>query len=523
MEDPLFVRMLVDEAKLAARIHHQNVVQTLDVVLSDKGTYVVMEYVRGVPLSLLAKRSRVRAQRVDPAIASAIMSNVLHGLHAAHEATDEQERPLGIVHRDVSPQNVLVGVDGAARVLDFGVAKAASMTQVTRTGYVKGKLAYIAPEYLMSQAIDRRADIFAAGVVLWELLTGHRLFASSSDAETIARVTSGERAAPSAVIADLEPFDDLLLSCVDANPDNRPPTARAMAEMLENRWPMAPASEVGEWVNSFAGDVLEVHRQHLSEIEAYDLNELIALPDQQQDVGSTTSRQTDIGSSEAMYEAQREPPSAPSTKGENEGSAPSVELEEEDLETERRESNESRRSDAMEPDWSGTGASRSWLDGGLVLGLVAGGLVVGIGAIAFGSRNWLSKSPEQPGEATSNAPTPTSSIAPDPLASTPIPTPIAPASAEPAASGQLPHESQSPTDERPVPREGPAGEELSEERVRPVPWRAPPAARSRQAASTDRSAVVRSFSSRSTEKKDDCSPPYRIDSDGIKIFKMDCL
>src|SRR5262245_51026591 len=124
-QDPEFVSMFLDEARLAARIRHPNVVPTLDVVATSGELFLVMEYVPGESLSRLARAARDRMERMPPRIVSAIMSGVLHGLHAAHEAKSERGEPLGIVHRDVSPQNVLVGTDGVARVLDFGVAKAA--------------------------------------------------------------------------------------------------------------------------------------------------------------------------------------------------------------------------------------------------------------------------------------------------------------------------------------------------------------------------------------------------------------
>src|SRR5262249_30992139 len=141
--------------------------------------------VHGETLSRLVGASVARLERVAPALASAIVTDALYGLHAAHEARDEQNRPLSIVHRDVSPQNILVGVDGAARMLDFGVAKASSRSQVTRDGQVKGKLGYMAPEQIRGRPVDRRADVFASSVVLWELLTGERMFDFDDSGATV--------------------------------------------------------------------------------------------------------------------------------------------------------------------------------------------------------------------------------------------------------------------------------------------------------------------------------------------------
>src|SRR4051812_48938415 len=159
-KDPEFVTMFLDEARLAARVRHPNVVSTLDVVALDEELFLVMDYVPGETLSRLARELRARGESVPPAIAISILSGVLFGLHAAHDARSESGEVLGIVHRDVSPQNILVGEDGVARVLDFGVAKAAGRASQTEAGLVKGKLAYMSPEQLRGEAIDRRTDVY---------------------------------------------------------------------------------------------------------------------------------------------------------------------------------------------------------------------------------------------------------------------------------------------------------------------------------------------------------------------------
>ncbi|RYE90996.1 MAG: serine/threonine protein kinase, partial [Myxococcales bacterium] len=176
--DQELVRMLSEEARVAARVRHPNVASTLDVVEDASEVLLVMEYLEGETLFRLIRASLERGQRLPLPIASAVLTGALLGLHAAHEATDERGRPLGIVHRDISPQNILVGADGLTRVLDFGVAKAASRTTVTARGAARGKLTYMAPEQARSLVVDRRADLFAAGIVLWEALAGARLFAA---------------------------------------------------------------------------------------------------------------------------------------------------------------------------------------------------------------------------------------------------------------------------------------------------------------------------------------------------------
>ena len=176
--------MFLDEARLAARIHHPNVVSTLDVGEGEQ-LYLVMEYIEGDRISGLIKAAARKGERVPVPVTLRIMIDVLSGLHAAHELRDHQGHPLNIVHRDVSPQNILVGVDGVTRITDFGIAKAEARLTVTREGQVKGKMSYMAPEQLSSTNVNRRADVYAAGVVLWEALTGRRLFRADTEAETL--------------------------------------------------------------------------------------------------------------------------------------------------------------------------------------------------------------------------------------------------------------------------------------------------------------------------------------------------
>jgi len=144
--------------------------------------------VHGVSLAGLLTAARAQGERPPPQIVATILCQVLHGLHGAHEATDEAGAPLSIIHRDVSPQNVLVGVDGVARVVDFGVAKALGRVQTTRDGQVKGKIAYMSPEQLCGDELDRCADVFSASVVFWESLTGLRLFRGDNPATVLKRV-----------------------------------------------------------------------------------------------------------------------------------------------------------------------------------------------------------------------------------------------------------------------------------------------------------------------------------------------
>ena len=162
--DPAFVAMFLDEARLAARIHHPNVVATLDVSDED-ALYFVMEYVEGTSLAEWIARLALLDQRIAPALLLRVIIDGLGGLHAAHELRDHDGKSFQLVHRDVSPQNILVGLDGGTRIADFGIAKAESRATRTRTGQVKGKTGYMPPEQILGEPLDRRADVYAAGVV----------------------------------------------------------------------------------------------------------------------------------------------------------------------------------------------------------------------------------------------------------------------------------------------------------------------------------------------------------------------
>ena len=267
-KDPEFVTMFLDEARLAARVRHPNVVPTLDVVAAQGELFLVMDYVQGESLARLLHVTKSNGQRIPRDIVCSVLAAVLHGLHAAHEAKSERGEALGIVHRDVSPQNILVGVDGIARVLDFGIAKAAGRAQVTREGQVRGKMAYIAPEQLQHGSANRKADVYAASVVLWEALTGERLFLADSEAATIARVLTGEVVAPSSLVPDVPAeLDAVVMRGLKRDPSERFETARDMARALEACSPPTTATRIGEWVETTAGTALAVRARIVSEVE----------------------------------------------------------------------------------------------------------------------------------------------------------------------------------------------------------------------------------------------------------------
>jgi hypothetical protein len=267
-KDPEFVAMFLDEARLAARIRHPNVVSTLDVVATEGELFVVMEYVPGESLARLLRAVRTANSMVPVPIAATIMVGVLHGLHAAHEARDERGDPLRIVHRDVSPHNILVGTDGDAHLIDFGIAKARGRMQVTRQGQIKGKLSYMPAEQLMGQGLDHRADIFAASIVLWESLTGQRLFQGVDDGDVYAKVLLGKVDPPSLHAKGLSPaLDAIVLRGLARDRAHRYATAREMALAIEAAIPLAPPSHVGRWVEGLVGDSLAERTEQIAGIE----------------------------------------------------------------------------------------------------------------------------------------------------------------------------------------------------------------------------------------------------------------
>jgi serine/threonine protein kinase/ABC-type sugar transport system substrate-binding protein len=266
--DPEFVKMLLDEAHLAARIRHPNVVSPIDVVATDGELFLVMDYVQGESLSRLTRASRGAGGGISLSVTRSILSNVLHGLHAAHEAKSERGENLGIVHRDVSPQNVLVGVDGVARVLDFGIAKAIGRATTTRNGQIKGKLGYMAPEGFQGGEVNSKYDIYSAAVVLWETLTGERLFKGDTDSQTLALVLTAEVAPPSRISSEVtRELDVVVLRGLNRDPSKRFETAREMALALESTGRLATSTEVGEWVHRMAHAELADRAKIIAEIE----------------------------------------------------------------------------------------------------------------------------------------------------------------------------------------------------------------------------------------------------------------
>ncbi len=276
VDDPEFVAMFHDEARIASRIHHPNVVPVLDVILDGEEVILVQEYVHGVPLSYLYKRALRANAPIPLGIVLTVISGVLAGLHAAHEATDELGEPLGIVHRDVSPQNILVSIDGHARLLDFGIAKARTSIHHTREGFFKGKLAYMAPEQFRVEPVRRTADLYATGVLLWELVVNRRFYDGQGDAEFVRAVALGSTLTPTqALEAAGEPIsaerwaqvyllEPIIMRAMAVAPEARYSSAAEMAAALAEIAPSAPVVDVAAWVRREGAEHLEKRQRILA-------------------------------------------------------------------------------------------------------------------------------------------------------------------------------------------------------------------------------------------------------------------
>lgn len=230
-EDPSARAMFLDEARLAACIHHPNVVPTVDV--AEDGSFIVMEYVAGASLDAVLKRLGEEGKLLPVEVSLRIILDVLEGLHAAHELTSP-DGPLNIVHRDVSPHNILVGVDGLSRLTDFGIAYAEYRIASTKAGELKGKLRYMAPERIEDDATDRVCDVYSVACVLWEMLVGERLVEGEIGAIVACNIVAGPRATPRELRPAVPPAIDAVCMKGLQRSDNRYPSALALGQALED-------------------------------------------------------------------------------------------------------------------------------------------------------------------------------------------------------------------------------------------------------------------------------------------------
>ncbi len=232
--DERFVTMFLDEAKLAATLNHQNVAQVYEVDQADGAYFMAMEYVHGENARAILEATLRRGWTIPLELALMIISGAAAGLHHAHERRGKQGQPLNIVHRDISPANIMVGFDGSVKVLDFGIAKAEERATKTVGGMIKGKYGYMSPEQCKGKPIDRRSDIFALGICLYELTTLRRAFKGNDDFETMKRIVAGDVIMPSVAVPGYpRELEAIILTALASDPNARFQTAQEMIEAID--------------------------------------------------------------------------------------------------------------------------------------------------------------------------------------------------------------------------------------------------------------------------------------------------
>ncbi len=277
LENQEFTQMLLKEARLAARVRHPNVAATLDVVATKGDVLLVLDYVHGEALSTLCRtQAKQKKEHVPLPIVTSIVLDMLQGLAAIHDATDEKGRSLSLVHRDISPPNVLVGADGVARVLDFGIATALDHIEDTAPERRKGKRGYMSPEQLRGERLTQRSDVFSAGIVIWELLAMRRLFPADQEKEPGEAVLRGNYPRVSQYRPDLpKALDDLVMRALSSAPEARFASMRELADSFENAAPpRANARRISEWVMDLARDALAERTRMVARVENWQSAEL---------------------------------------------------------------------------------------------------------------------------------------------------------------------------------------------------------------------------------------------------------
>ena len=232
--DQRFVTMFLDEARLAATLNHQNIAQVYEVDEADGNLFITMEYVHGENLRTILEMTLRKGWTIPIELAVMIVSSAAAGLHHAHERKGKAGQPLNIVHRDVSPANIMVGYDGSVKLLDFGIAKAEERSTKTQQGTIKGKYGYMSPEQCRGKPIDRRSDIFALGIVLYEITTLRRAFRGNDDFDTMKRIVNGDLVPPSVAVPGYpRELEAIVLTAMARDPEYRFQTTQEMLEALD--------------------------------------------------------------------------------------------------------------------------------------------------------------------------------------------------------------------------------------------------------------------------------------------------
>src|SRR6201996_8296521 len=269
VEDDQFVDMFLDEARIAAGINHANVAQVFDLGKDDNTYWIAMEYLHGEPLREIMRRAEDRGTRISPELAARICSDAAEGLHAAHELRGKNGQLLGLVHRDVTPHNLFLTYDGYTKVVDFGIAKVADRLSSTRAGTLKGKLAYMSPEQVRGAEVDRTTDIFALGVVLWEVTTNQRLFRMDTDLDTLEKVQACVVPPPSSIVPGYSKhLEEIVLTALARDKEDRYQTARAFSRALQTylvrSGHFVGPEEVAQFVRTIFADRIQKREAHLN-------------------------------------------------------------------------------------------------------------------------------------------------------------------------------------------------------------------------------------------------------------------
>ncbi len=233
-EDQEFIQMFIDEAKIAGHLSHANIVPIYELGKIGDAHYIAMEFVWGKDLLHIVNRFRRMQQRMPPAMVTWLGAMICDGLDYAHTKRDRQGEPLNLIHRDISPQNVLISYEGHVKLIDFGIARAASRTTRTQAGVLKGKFGYMSPEQVRGKPIDQRSDLFAVGTVIYEMITCERLFLGESDVSTLEKVRTVDVARPSELVEGVPPMlDDIVMKALAREPDDRYQSAAEMRRELQ--------------------------------------------------------------------------------------------------------------------------------------------------------------------------------------------------------------------------------------------------------------------------------------------------
>jgi serine/threonine protein kinase len=423
MDDTRLEQMFMEEAELASRIHHPNVVGTLELGEQGGMLYLVMDWVDGEPLSYVLKQAGQQGGVPIP-VAVNLIGQACQGLHSAHELADDDGKPLGVVHRDISPQNILVTYAGTAKVVDFGIAKATHRTSgLTQDGELKGKLAYMAPEQLRGRPVDRRSDLFSLGIVLYLLTTGRHPFKGDHPGETLQNICSEVPiVAPSALIEGYpKELEAVVLKAIQRDPDERYATALEFLRALEKAMPSCMEASFESQVAAFV--------QHVSDEKGTERRRRIRIAGDLLD-HTRTEGGSDIGSASSLR--------AVSIDGEGSGSGRS-----------RSGATSTGRTDVFAAERR---RRKAWIAGGVVAFATSA-------ALAFG----VSRSTNEPLPTGSGAPAAAAATAPAPLAVVkPVPAP------EPARGAEVAAPAPAASESALEPEEAPRRSEKTRERARVV-------------------------------------------------------